>query len=76
MTKPFKTILITGAAGRLGTELRKGLAHLADTLRLADRIAVENVRANEEALTFELSDVAAVMKAAEGVDAIVHFGGA
>lgn len=76
MTKPFKTILITGAAGRLGTELRKGLAHLADTLRLADRIAVENVRANEEALTFELSDAAAVMKAAEGVDAIVHFGGA
>lgn len=76
MTKPFKTILITGAAGRLGTELRRGLTHLADTLRLADRVAISDLRANEEALTFELSDAEAVMKAVEGVDAIIHFGGA
>lgn len=76
MSKPFKTILITGAAGRLGTELRRGLAHLTDRLRIADRSAIEDVRPNEDALVFDLSDMSAVLKAVEGVDAIVHFGGA
>lgn len=76
MTKPFKTILITGAAGRLGSELRRGLSHLADTLRVADRVAIEDLQPNEEAFVFELADMAAVMEAVEGVDAIVHFGGA
>ncbi len=76
MTRRFDTILITGAAGRLGTELRRGLAPLAGRLRLADRVAVTNLAPNEEALTFDLADEAAVIAAVEGVDAIVHFGGA
>lgn len=77
MTEPrFNTILITGAAGRLGTELRRGLAPLARTLRLADVVEIRDIRPNEEALVFDLADEAAVMKATEGVDAIVHFGGA
>lgn len=76
MTKPFKRILITGAAGRLGSELRRGLAPLADTLRLADRVELKDIQANEEAAVFDLADEAAVMAAVEGCDAIVHFGGA
>ncbi len=76
MTAPrFDTILITGAAGRLGTELRRGLAPLARKLRLADAAEIRNVKPNEEALRFDLADEAAVMAACEGVDAIVHFGG-
>lgn len=71
----FDTILITGAAGRLGTELRRGLAPLARKLRLADVSPVQNLQPNEEALTFDLADEAAVHAACEGVDAIVHFGG-
>lgn len=71
----FDTLLITGAAGRLGTELRRGLAPLARKLRLADVAPVQNLALNEEALTFDLSDEAAVHAACEGVDAIVHFGG-
>ncbi|MXN53712.1 NAD-dependent epimerase/dehydratase family protein [Shinella sp. AETb1-6] len=75
MSKSYKTILITGAAGRLGTELRRGLSPLADTLRLADIDEIKDLQPNEEAMTFNLADEAAVMKAVEGVDAIVHFGG-
>ena len=75
MTPRFDTILITGAAGRLGTELRRGLAPLARKLRLADVVQVQNLRPNEEALTFDLADEAAVLAACAGVDAIVHFGG-
>ena len=33
----FNRLLITGAAGNLGRELRRGLAPLATTLRLTDR---------------------------------------
>ena len=76
MSRPFKRILITGAAGRLGTQLRRGLAPLADTLRLADWVDVPEVKANEEVVVFDLADEAAVMAAVEGCDAIVHFGGA
>lgn len=77
MTKPFyDSILITGAAGRLGTELRRGLAPLARRLRLADVAEIKDVQPNEEALRFDLADEAAVLAAAEGVEAIVHFGGA
>lgn len=76
MKKPFKKILITGAAGRLGTELRRGLAPLATALRLADRAEIKDIKVNEEAMIFDLADEAAVLKATEDVDAIVHFGGA
>lgn len=76
MTPRFDTILITGAAGRLGSELRKGLAPLARRLRLADIAPIRDLGPNEEALTFDLSDEAACHAACQGVDAVVHFGGA
>ncbi len=76
MTKPFRKILITGAAGRLGTELRRGLAPLADSLRLADRVTVGTLAAHEEELVFDLGDEVATMAATGGCDAIVHMGGA
>ena len=75
MTHPYDTILITGAAGRLGTELRRGLAPLARKLRLAARAPITDLAPNEESVAFDLADEAAVMAACQGVDAIVHFGG-
>lgn len=75
MTLPYDTILITGAAGRLGTELRRGLAPLARKLRLASREGITDLAPNEESVAFDLADEAAVIAACEGVDAIVHFGG-
>jgi len=76
MTQHYNTILITGAAGRLGSRLRVGLAPLARRIRLSDRVDIANLQANEEAAVCELTDFPAVQTAAAGVDAIVHFGGA
>ena len=44
----FKRILITGAAGRLGSVLRKELVSLADTLRLTDIADMGKAAAHEE----------------------------
>lgn len=72
----FNRILITGAAGRLGTELRTGLAHLAEHVRISDRVEMADVQPHEEAVVCELGDYNAVMALTKDVDAIVHFGGA
>ncbi|MCL6284207.1 NAD(P)-dependent oxidoreductase [Ruegeria sp. 2012CJ41-6] len=72
----FNRILITGAAGRLGSELRKGLAPLAKHIRISDRVEIGDVQPNEEAVVCELGDYDAVMALTKDVDAIVHFGGA
>ncbi|WP_166418330.1 NAD-dependent epimerase/dehydratase family protein [Cochlodiniinecator piscidefendens] len=74
--KPFNRILITGAGGRLGTELRSGLAHLAEHVRISDRDEMANIQPHEEAVVCELGDYDAVMALTKDVDAIVHFGGA
>ncbi len=76
MTPPFDTLLLTGAAGRLGTHLRRGLAPLCRTLRVSDRAEIADLRPNEEAVICELADQAAVFEMTKGVDAIIHFGGA
>ena len=72
----YKRILITGAAGRLGTELRNGLAHLAQHVRISDHVEMLDVQPHEEAVICELGDYSAVIELTRDVDAIVHFGGA
>ncbi|MDO9418385.1 NAD-dependent epimerase/dehydratase family protein [Pararhizobium sp.] len=72
----YERILITGAAGRLGSELRTGLAPLATKLRLAGREPFGDLAENEEEAVFDLSDMDATIEACRDCDAIVHFGGA
>lgn len=72
----YERILLTGAAGRLGSVLRPGLAHLATTIRLADREPLGELKPNEEAAIFDLADMEVTIEAAQDCDAIVHFGGA
>ena len=72
----FNRILLTGAAGRLGTELRKGLAPLATHIRLSDREPIPEPGGHEEVFMAELGDYDAAMEMTRDVDAIVHFGGA
>lgn len=68
-------ILITGAAGGVGRQLRPLLAPMAQTLRLADIVAIPDAGANEEVVTCDMADAAAVSAMVEGCDAIVHLGG-
>ena len=72
----YERILITGAAGRLGAQLRTGLAPLAKKIRLAGRQPFGDLAANEEEAVFDLSDMEATIAATRDCDAIVHFGGA
>ena len=72
----YERILITGAAGRLGTVLRTGLAPLAGRIRLAARQPLGELRPNEEEAVFDLADMEATIAATKDCDAIVHFGGA
>ncbi|TQS73559.1 NAD(P)-dependent oxidoreductase [Rhodobacteraceae bacterium] len=68
-------ILITGAAGQLGAMLREKLAPHARVLRLSDISDLGQAAANEELVTCDLSDGAAVHDLLADCDAVVHLGG-
>jgi len=72
----YSRLLITGAAGALGSQLRAGLHPLATTLRLTDRADLGEAAPHEELVSAELGDFDAIMRVVEGCDAIVHFGAA
>jgi len=75
MSKPFKRLLITGAAGRLGSVLRKHLAAFADELRLTDIAEMGHAAPHEQLVRCDLANFNDVLPLTEGVDAIVHAGG-
>jgi uronate dehydrogenase len=68
-------ILLTGAAGGLGRQLRPRLRAHCELLRLSDREAVAVAGPGEEVLLADLADAAAVDAIVAGVNAIVHLGG-
>ena len=70
----MKTILITGAAGDVGTHLRRELAGRY-RLRLSDLKPIANLAAGEEFVKADISKLEDVEPAVRGVDAIVHLGG-
>ena len=70
----FNRVLITGAAGALGRALRQAGTALASHVRLTDRVASQGLAAHEEDRPCNLNDMAGVMAAVEGCDAIVHMG--
>ena len=70
------TILITGAAGRIGTMLRSRLARPGRVLRLLDIAPLAQPPGpGEEAVTASVTDMAAMTAACTGADAVVHLGG-
>lgn len=75
MTKPFKRILMTGAAGGLGRQLREHIKPWADIVRLSDLADMGPAGDGEEVVQCDLADRDAVLKLVEGVDVILHFGG-
>ena len=75
MTIQINRLLITGAAGALGSVLRRHYAGRFPRLRLSDRATLGAATAGEELVVCELGDTAAVDRLFEGVDACVHLGG-
>jgi uronate dehydrogenase len=75
MTKPFKRILFTGAAGGLGRRLREHLHAFADIVRLSDLNDFGPAGEGEEIVLGDLGKREDVFRMCEGVDAVVHFGG-
>ena len=68
-------VLITGAAGAIGTALRNGLQNAWANLRLTDARPIQNPGNNEEAIVADVSDRVAVEKLMVGVKAVVHLTG-
>ncbi|WP_105975125.1 NAD-dependent epimerase/dehydratase family protein [Streptomyces geranii] len=67
-----RTVLLTGAAGGLGTLMRDLLPSYGYDLRLLDLLPIEG---EPDAITADLTDRAALREAVRGVDAIVHLAG-
>ena len=71
----FSRLLLTGAAGGLGKELRTRLKAYCDVLRLSDIAELGQAAPGEEVMPAALEDKAAVDALLKGVDAVVHLGG-
>jgi NADP-dependent aldehyde dehydrogenase len=72
-----ETILITGAAGRIGRVLRPGLARENRTLRLLDIAPLDPAGPGEdvELLDASFTDPESIAAACRSVDAVIHLGG-
>jgi thioester reductase-like protein len=69
-------VLVTGAAGQIGTHLRRTLARPNRTLRLLDVVAMPpHDDESAEFVTASIMDEAAISAAMQGVDAVIHLGG-
>ena len=68
-------VLVTGAAGRIGTWLRRGLPERGWAIRSLDIVPVGDVRPGEEHLVADVTDLDAMVDAAQGASAVVHLAG-
>ena len=75
MSKLYNRILLTGAVGSLGRQLRPRLRPLCNVLRVSDLDNLGMAGSGEEVIAAELQDLPAVLGLLEGVDAVVHLGG-
>jgi uronate dehydrogenase len=68
-------VLVTGAAGGIGTRLRRLLKGVYPRIRWSDIKRPDDLTSDEEFVQADISDYAAVEKLTEGIDGIVHLGG-
>lgn len=71
----FNRLLLTGAAGGIGRELRQRLKPFARILRISDIAPLGEAAAGEEVMPCDLALRDPVFDLLRGVDAIVHMGG-
>jgi uronate dehydrogenase len=70
----MKTVLITGAAGDVGTHLRRELAGKY-ALRVSDLRSLKKINLEERFMRADISELKDALRITKGVDAIVHLGG-
>ena len=71
----MQRVLITGAAGSVGTLIRPLLAPIYPNIVLSDVKEPPALQANETFIQADLADMESVERVCEGVDGIVHLGG-
>ncbi|MEU5903454.1 NAD(P)-dependent oxidoreductase [Micromonospora sp. NPDC047527] len=75
MVVQLGTVIVTGAAGRIGSTVREHLRGEVTQLVLVDRVPVRPTAPTERAIQLDLTDLDAVVDALEGADAVVHLAG-
>lgn len=71
----MKKLVLTGAAGALGSKLRAPLAAMCDQLVSNDLVdGLDDLAANETYVQADVSDLAAMEALSKDADMIVHFG--
>src|SRR6478736_8959665 len=71
----MQTVLVTGAAGGIGTRLRQLLKGVYPNIRLSDVRRPADLVPKETFVQADLANMAEVEKAVAGVEGIVHLGG-
>lgn len=71
----MRSVLITGAAGGIGTRLRKLMKGMYPEIRLSDRATPKDLRPDEQFIAADLADMAEVERIVDGIEGIVHLGG-
>jgi uronate dehydrogenase len=71
----MKSVLVTGAAGGIGTRLRTLLKGVYPHIRWSDIKTPADLAPDEEFVQADLADYAAVDKLTKGIEGVVHLGG-
>ena len=71
----YQNILLTGAAGALGEQLRESLSQSCDLLRISDKINLVKNFVNEEVEQADLSSAEDMFNLTKNIDCVVHMGG-
>ena len=71
----MENVLITGAAGDIGTRLRKILRGVYRHLRASDIRKPADIAAGDDFVPADLADLAQIEKAVAGMEGVIHLGG-
>jgi uronate dehydrogenase len=71
----LRNLLITGGAGNIGRKLRRELGARFARIRILDAVAPAELGANEDAVLADIGDIAAIERAMEGMDGVIHMAG-